>query len=108
MDKVKARSLIDTAAIKAELQYTIASVNNMDQGKIRPIKYLKSEVKRLEREMIDAPHLERWSEYTYSAITLVLELLDERMNHLDINASTGVGGVGVVITYIEAFKDKWK
>ena len=41
-------------------------------------------------------------------ITLVSELLDERRKHININASTGGGGVGVRITDLEAFKDKWK
>ena len=43
-----------------------------------------------------------------SEITPVLELLHEHMKHLDINSSTGGGGVGVGITDLEAFMDKWK
>ena len=52
--------------------------------------------------------MEHWSEDMDSAIIPVLELLDEQMNHIEINASTGVGGGYVGITYLEAFEDKWK
>ena len=38
--------------------------------------------------MIDTPRLDQWSEDMVLAITPVLELLGERMNHLNINAST--------------------
>ena len=41
-----------------------------------------------------------------SEITLLLKLLDKCMNHLEIKAGKVVGGVGVVITDIEAFEDK--
>ena len=50
--------------------------------------------------MIDAPSLERWSEDTDSVITLVLEILDEQMKHLEINASTVGEGVVAGITDI--------
>ena len=95
--------MTETAAIKSEVQTTIALIKKIDQGQRSTIESLKSEVKILKRGVIDAPHLERWSEYTDSAITLVLELLDEWMNHLEINANAGGGGVGIGITYIEAF-----
>ena len=42
-----------------------------------------------------------------SKITLVLELLGDRMKHLDIKAGTGGGGVGARIAEIAAFEDKW-
>ena len=100
IDKVKAKSLKKTIAIKAELQYTIDLVNNMYQGQRRPIEYLRSEVKIQKRGMIDAPSLERWSEDTDSVITLVLEILDEQMKHLEINASTVGEGVVAGITDI--------
>ena len=54
--------------------------------------------------MIGAHSLERWSEDMESEITIVLELLDEQINRIEINASTGGGGVGVGITDLEAFK----
>ena len=80
----------------------------MDQGQRQPIKYLKSEVKILKRGMIDTPCLEQCSEDTNSVFTPVLELLDERMKHHDINTSTGGGGVGVGMTDTEAFKENGK
>ena len=42
-----------------------------------------------------------------SAITLIMELLGDWMNYLDINTSTGGGGVGVGMTELVAFEDKW-
>ena len=108
MDKVKARAMMETATIKVELQSKISLVRNMDQGQRRPIKSLKSEGKIFKRGMIGAPYLERWLEDMDSAMTSVLELLDEQMKHLDINAITGCGGVGVGITDMEALEDKCK
>ena len=43
-----------------------------------------------------------------SAINPVLELFDENMKHLEINARTGGGGVDEGITYLEASEDKWQ
>ena len=37
-----------------------------------------------------------------------MELLDERIKHLEINSITGGGGVCAGITDPEAFEDKWK
>ena len=108
MDRVKARSLTETAAMNTELQYIVALINKMGQGQRRPIKYLKHEVKNLRRGKIYAPHLEQWSEDMDSAITPVLELLDEQMKHLEINSSTGGGGVGLGISDMESFEYKWK
>ena len=108
MYKVKARSLINTGVIKEELQYLVSMVTNMDQGQRLPTGSVKSEVKILNIGMIDALCLEMWSEDMDSEITLVLELLDEQMNHIEINASIGGVGVGVWITDMEEFEDKWK
>ena len=91
MDTVKSRAFTETAVIKEELKSTIVLVKNMDQGHRWPIEYLKSEVKIMKIGMIDTPCLERWSEYMDSAITLVLQLLDEQMKHLEINSGTGGG-----------------
>ena len=66
------------------------------------------EVLILKRVMIDAPCLERWLEDMYLSIILLLEILDERIKHFDINAGTGGVGVGVGITDISAFEDKWE
>ena len=100
IDKVKAKALKKTTLIKSELQYTIDLVNNMYQVQIRPIEYLRSEFKIQKRGMIDTPRLERWSEDIDSAITLVLEILDEQMKHLEINASTVGEGIVAGITDI--------
>ena len=45
--------------------------------------------------IINAPILEQWSEYMDSVITPVIQLLGERMKHLEINAGTGEGVFGV-------------
>ena len=58
--------------------------------------------------MIDALRIERWSENIDSAITLVLEVLNNRMKYLDINAGTGGGGFGVGMPDLAEFEDKWK
>ena len=107
MDKLKARALIQTAPIKAELKSMISLVNNVDQGQRRPIKSLKIEVKILKRGMIEAPRLEWWSEHMDSVITPVLELLDKRIKNLEIKSSTGGVGVGVGITDLEVFQENW-
>ena len=107
MDKVKAISLTETSAIKLELKSTITLVKKINQGQRRPIESLKSKLKSLKRGMIYAPRLEHWSEDMDSAITLIMELLGDWMNYLDINTSTGGGGVGVGITELVAFEDKW-
>ena len=60
MDKVKARALTEKAEIKSEVQPTIALIKMIDQGQIRPIEYMKSEVKTMKRGMIEAPRLEQW------------------------------------------------
>ena len=43
-----------------------------------------------------------------SAITPVLEMLDDRMKHLNINDGTGGGGVGIGIPELAALEDKWE
>ena len=58
--------------------------------------------------MTETTRLEQRPENTESANNPVLELLGDQMNHLEINASTGGGGVGVGIPEIVAFKDKWE
>ena len=50
--------------------------------------------------MIYSPRLEQWSEDMDSAITPLLELLGDQMEHLKINSST-LGGV-------TEFEDKWE
>ena len=81
MEKVNLVALADTAAMKTELQYMVALVKNMDQGQIRTIESLKSEVESLKIGVIDGPCLEGWSKDMDLEITPVLELLDEQMNH---------------------------
>ena len=88
MDKVKARALTETAAIKAEVQSTNALVKKIDQRNRRPIESLKIEFKSLNRGMIEALHLKHWSEDIDSVITPVLELLGDRLKHIEINAVT--------------------
>ena len=106
MDKIKARALTETAAVKVEFQSTIALVKRMDKVQRRLINYFKMEVKILKRGMIDAPRLEQWSEDMDLAITQFLKLLVERMKHLEINSGTRGGGVGMGISEIASFKDK--
>ena len=108
MDKVKSRALADTAAINAEFQSVIALVKKIDQGQRRPIENLKNEVESLKRVMIDAPHTEQCLEDMESAITPVLELLGERMKHLEINGGTVSGGVEIDMSEIAALEDKIK
>ena len=62
----------------------------------------------MKRGMIDAPCIEQWTEEIDSEITPVLELLGERMKHIDINSCTGGGGVGVGMPELAAFEDKWE
>ena len=88
MDKVNSRSLTDTSAIKAEVQSTIYLVKTIDQVQRRPIETLKNKVQILTRGMIYAPCLEQWSEDMDLSLTPVLELLGERMKHLEINTVT--------------------
>ena len=57
--------------------------------------------------MINAPILEQWSEDMDSAITPIIQLLGERMKHLDINAGTGEGGFGVETSDIAELEKEW-
>ena len=59
MDKVKHIDLTETAAIKAEANYTIELVKKIDQGQRRPTETLKNEVENLNRGMIDAPYIDK-------------------------------------------------
>ena len=108
MGKVNSRSLTETASIKEEVQSTIALVKNIYQGQRRPIKTLKDEVESLKRGIINAPRLDQWSEDMDSELMPVLELLGERMKHLDINNRTVVGGVDIGMSKIAALHDKWE
>ena len=63
---------------------------------------LKSDIKILNRGKIDAPHLGEWSEDMHLEITPVLELLGERVKHLEINTGTLGGGVGIWMSEIAA------
>ena len=75
----------------------------MDQDQIRPIESLKSEAEIVKRGIIDASRMDQGSEIMDSAITPVLELLYERMKHLEINASKVGREVGLGITDLEVF-----
>ena len=83
-------------------------VEKTDQGQRQTTESLKIEVKILKRGMIDAPRLEWWLEDMDSEITPVLELLDERMKDIGINAGTGDVGVGAGITDIAVLEEKWE
>ena len=52
MDKINARALTETATIKAKVKSTIALVKKKDQGHIRTIESLKSEIQSLNRDMV--------------------------------------------------------
>ena len=105
-EKVKVIALTETSAIKDEVQSTIALVKNIDQGQRRPIESLKSGVESLKRGMIDALCLEQWSEEMDSEISSVLDLLGERMKHLEINAGTGCRGLWIWTSELAALEDK--
>ena len=59
MDKVKSKALVETAAIKAEVQSAIALVKKIDQGKRRLIETFTNEVESLKRVVIDSARLDQ-------------------------------------------------
>ena len=65
MDKVKARALTETTAIKAEVQSIIYLVKKTDQGQNGPSSILKIEDESLKRGVIDTHRLEQWLEDMY-------------------------------------------
>ena len=59
MDKVKPKALVETAAIKAEVQSAIALVKKIDQGKRRSIETLTNEVESSKIVLIDYARLDQ-------------------------------------------------
>ena len=84
VDNIKDIALTKTAFIKADINQTGERMERMYQDQNLPIYYLRREVAGLTKGMLRTSSLEQLSEYTESAITTVLKLIEERIRKLEV------------------------